>query len=315
MDCFQYGRLYEQAMGTHEYQQDPRNEEVWISINGELFRRQDAKVSVLDAGFLLGDGVWEAFRLHDDVLVFIDEHLDRLYHGASVISLEIPYEREELVSEIQKVIKANEMHDQVHIRLIITRGLKPTPYQAPWVISSPPTLVIIPEYKKANIERSIKGITLVTVDVIRGPQNVQDPRINSLSKHNCIAACVDAARKGGDEGLMLDPNGNVSTCNSTHFFMVKDGEVWTSSGEYCLDGITRQKIIDICHDNGIPCFEKNFTTVDVQGADEAFVTGTFAGLTPVIEYDGKAMSNGVRGPMVERLQKLYLELIRSECNV
>ncbi len=315
MDCFQYGRLYGDSMGTHEYQQDPRNENVWISINGELFRRPDAKVSVLDAGFLLGDGVWEAFRLHEDVLVFIDDHIDRLFRGAAVISLEIPYKREEIISEIQKVIKANDMHDQVHIRLIITRGLKPTPYQAPWVISSAPTMVIIPEYKKANIERSINGISLVTVDVIRGPHNVQDPRINSLSKHNCIAACIDAASKGGEEGLMLDPNGFVSTCNSTHFFMVKDGEVWTSTGEFCLEGITRQKIIDICHGNGIPCFEKNFIPSDVIHADEAFVTGTFAGLTPVIEFDGRPMGDGTRGPIVERLQKLYLELISRECHV
>jgi branched-chain amino acid aminotransferase len=302
-------------MGTHEYQQDPRNENVWISINGELFRRPDAKVSVLDAGFLLGDGIWESFRLHEDELVFIDEHLDRLFHGAEVISLDIPYEREEIISEIQNVIKANDMHDQVHIRLIMTRGLKPTPYQAPWVISSEPTMVIIPEYKKANVERSINGISLVTVDVIRGPHNVQDPRINSLSKHNCIAACIDAANKGGEEGLMLDPNGYVSTCNSTHFFMVKDGEVWTSTGDFCLDGITRQKIIDICHDNGIPCFEKNFIPADVITADEAFVTGTFAGLTPVIEFDGMPMGDGSRGPMVERLQVLYHDRIRSACNV
>jgi len=302
-------------MGTHEYQQDPRNENVWISINGELFRRPDAKVSVLDAGFLLGDGIWESFRLHEGVLVFIDEHLDRLFHGADVISLDIPYGREEIISEIQNVVKANDMHDEVHIRLIITRGLKPTPYQAPWVISSEPTMVIIPEYKKANVERSINGISLVTVDVIRGPHNVQDPRINSLSKHNCIAACVDAANKGGEEGLMLDPDGYVSTCNSTHFFMVKDGEVWTSTGEFCLDGITRQKIIDICKENSIPCFEKNFIPTDVNGADEAFVTGTFAGLTPVVEFDGAPMGDGNRGPMVERLQVLYQERIRSECNV
>ena len=302
-------------MGTHEYQQDPRNENVWISINGELFRRPDAKVSVLDAGFLLGDGIWESFRLHEGVLVFIDEHLDRLFHGADVISLDIPYGREEIISEIQNVVKANDMHDEVHIRLIITRGLKPTPYQAPWVISSEPTMVIIPEYKKANVERSINGISLVTVDVIRGPHNVQDPRINSLSKHNCIAACVDAANKGGEEGLMLDPDGYVSTCNSTHFFMVKDGEVWTSTGEFCLDGITRQKIINICRENSIPCFEKNFIPEDVNNADEAFVTGTFAGLTPVVEFDGAPMGDGKRGPMVERLQLLYQERIRSECNV
>ncbi len=300
-------------MGTHEYEDDPRNENVWISVNGELLRRPDAKISVLDAGFLLGDGVWEAFRLHRGVLVFLDDHLDRLWHGAEVIDLEMPLSREQLVGRIEEVIEANAMYDGVHIRLIVTRGLKPTPYQAPWVISSLPTIVIIPEHKRADIRRAENGIRLVTVDVIRGPQNVQDPRINSLSKHNCIAGCIDAARKGGDEGLMLDPNGNVASCNSTHFFIVRDDEVWTSSGEYCLNGITRRKVLDICGANGIAAFERDFTIDDVRSADEAFVTGTFAGVTPVIEFDGGEMSAGVRGPMAERIQNLYIDLIRSEC--
>lgn len=300
-------------MGTHEYEDDPRNENVWISVNGELLRRPDAKISVLDAGFLLGDGVWEAFRLHRGVLVFLDDHLDRLWHGAEVIDLEMPLSREQLVGRIEEVVEANAMYDGVHIRLIVTRGLKPTPYQAPWVISSLPTIVIIPEHKRADIRRAENGIRLVTVDVIRGPQNVQDPRINSLSKHNCIAGCIDAARKGGDEGLMLDPNGNVASCNSTHFFIVRDDEVWTSSGEYCLNGITRRKVLDICGANGIAAFERDFTIDDVRSSDEAFVTGTFAGVTPVIEFDGAEMSAGVRGPMAERIQNLYIDLIRSEC--
>ena len=299
-------------MGTHEYEEDSRNSDIWISINGVLYRRADAKISVFDAGFLLGDGVWEAFRLHRGKLVFLDDHLQRLFHGAQVIALDIGRTKGELVDEIERVIEANKMVDDVHIRLIVSRGLKPTPYQAPWVISSEPTLVIIPEYKRANSDRALNGIRLVSVDVIRGPQNVQDPRINSLSKHNCIAACVDANRKGGDEGLMLDPNGNVATCNSTHFFIVTNGEVWTSTGEYCLDGITRQKILDICADKGIPHYERDFTIEDVHNANEAFVTGTFAGLTPVIEFDGKLMSQGRRGEMVERLQNFYIELIRSE---
>jgi len=299
-------------VGTHEYVDDPRNANVWISIDGELVRRPEAKVSVMDAGFLLGDGVWEAFRLHEGVLVFIDEHLDRLWHGAEVIGLEIPISREQILGRINEVVAANEMYDQVHIRLIVTRGLKPTPYQAPWVVAGPPTIVIIPEHKKANPQRAVDGISLVTVDIIRGPQNAQDPRINSLSKHNCIAGCLDAGRKGGDEGLMLDPKGNVATCNSTHFFIVRNGEVWTSTGEYCLDGITRRKILDLCKENGIPSFERDFTTEHVRTADEAFVTGTFAGLTPVVEYDGKPMSGGERGPMAERLQNLYINLVRRE---
>ena len=300
-------------MGTHEYEGDPRNESVLISVNGELLPRPEAKVSVFDAGFLLGDGVWESFRLHNGTIAFADEHMDRLFRGAESISMDIGRTREQILDEVNRVIEANDMHDGVHVRLVVTRGLKPTPYQAPWVISSQPTLVIIPEYKIANEQRAVEGIRLVTVDVRRGEQNVQDPRVNSLSKHNCIAACVNAAAKGGEEGLMLDPAGNVATCNSTHFFIVRDGEVWTSTGEHCLDGITRRKVLDLCLANGIPAYERDFTTNEVSTADEAFVTGTFAGLIPVVEFDGAPMSQGQRGPMCERLQSLYTELLRSEC--
>ncbi len=300
-------------MGTHEYEGDPRNESVLISVNGELLPRPEAKVSVFDAGFLLGDGVWESFRLHNGTIAFADEHMDRLFRGAESISMDIGRTREQILDEVNRVIEANDMHDGVHVRLVVTRGLKPTPYQAPWVISSQPTLVIIPEYKIANEQRAVEGIRLVTVDVRRGEQNVQDPRVNSLSKHNCIAACVNAAAKGGEEGLMLDPAGNVATCNSTHFFIVRDGEVWTSTGEHCLDGITRRKVLDLCLANGIPAYERDFTTNEVSTADEAFVTGTFAGLIPVVEFDGEPMSQGQRGPMCERLQSLYTELLGSEC--
>ena len=300
-------------MGTHEYEGDPRNENVLISVNGELMPRPEAKVSVFDAGFLLGDGVWESFRLHNGTIVFADEHIDRLFRGAESISMDIGRTREQILDEVNRVIEANDMHDGVHVRLVVTRGLKPTPYQAPWVISSQSTLVIMPEYKIANEQRAVEGIRLVTVDVRRGEQNVQDPRVNSLSKHNCIAACVDAAAKGGEEGLMLDPAGNVATCNSTHFFIVRDGEVWTSTGEHCLDGITRRKVLDLCLANGIPAYERDFTTNEVSTADEAFVTGTFAGLIPVVEFDGEPMSQGQRGPMCKRLQSLYTELLRSEC--
>ena len=300
-------------MGTHDYEDDSRNEDILVSVNGDIVPRQEAKVSVFDAGFLLGDGVWESFRLHNGTIVFAEDHLDRLFRGAESISLDIGMSRKEILEQVDRVILANGMHDGVHVRLVVSRGLKPTPYQAPWVISGPPTLVIMPEYKRADEHRAVDGIRLVTVDVRRGEQNVQDPRINSLSKHNCIAACVDAASKGGDEGLMLDPSGNVATCNSTHFFTVRNGEVWTSTGEHCLDGITRRKVLELCHRNGIPAFEKDFTPEQVRTADEAFVTGTFAGLTPVVEFDGKPMGGGQRGPVCERLQALYLELIRSEC--
>ena len=300
-------------MGTHDYEDDSRNKDVLVSVNGDIVHRQEAKVSVFDAGFLLGDGVWESFRLHNGTIVFAEDHLDRLFRGAESISLDIGMSRKEVLEQVNRVISANGMQDGVHVRLVVSRGLKPTPYQAPWVISGPPTLVIMPEYKRADEHRAVDGIRLVTVDVRRGEQNVQDPRINSLSKHNCIAACVDAASKGGDEGLMLDPSGNVATCNSTHFFVVRNGEVWTSTGEHCLDGITRRKVLELCHTNRIPAFERDFTAEQVQTADEAFVTGTFAGLTPVVEFDGEPMGGGRRGPICKRLQGLYLDLIRSEC--
>ena len=298
-------------MGTHEYEDDPRNETVLISVNGKLCPRSEAMVSVFDAGFLLGDGVWESFRLHEGKLVFIEDHMDRLFRGASQISLDPGKSRNQIMEEIHRVISANQMHDQVHLRLIISRGLKPTPYQAPWVISSSPTIVIIPEYKKANPRRAVEGIKLVSVGVRRGGPEIQDPSINSLSKHNCIAACIEAADKGGEEGLMMDPHGFVSTCNSTHFFMVNDGEVWTSSGEYCLEGITRGKVLELCNSNGIPYSERNFTFEDVNSAEEAFVTGTFAGLTPVVSFDGSPVGDGNRGPICEHLQNLYQELVRS----
>jgi branched-chain amino acid aminotransferase len=297
-------------MGTHEYEEDPRNETVLISVNGELFPRSEAMVSVFDAGFLLGDGVWESFRLHEGKLVFIEDHMDRLFRGAAQISLDPGRSRGEIRDEIDRVITANQMHDQVHLRLIISRGIKPTPYQAPWVISSPPTIVIIPEFKRANPRRAVEGIRLVSVEVRRSGPEVQDPRINSLSKHNCIAACIEAAEKGGEEGLMLDPHGFVSTCNSTHFFMVKGDVVWTSTGEFCLEGITRGKVLEICDRNGISFSERNFTFEDVSSAEEAFVTGTFAGLTPVVSFDGRPIGDGKRGPMCELLQNLYQELVR-----
>ena len=297
-------------MGTHEYEDDPRNATVLISVNGKLLPRSEAMVSVFDAGFLLGDGVWESFRLHEGKLVFIEDHIDRLFRGASAISLDIGKSRNQIMDEIGRVISANKMHDQVHLRLVISRGLKPTPYQAPWVISSPPTIVIIPEYKKANPRRAVEGISLVPVEIRRSGPEIQDPRINSLSKHNCIAACIEASEKGGEEGLMMDPQGFVSTCNSTHFFMVKGGEVWTSSGEYCLDGITRGKVLELCESNGISFSERNFTFEDVNSAEEAFVTGTFAGLTPVVSFDGSPVGDGNRGPICEHLQNLYQELVR-----
>jgi len=301
------------AKGTHDYIQDPRNEKVLININGELFPRDKAVVSVFDSGFIMGDGVWEGLRLHHGKLAFINAHMDRLYEGAKTLDMDIGLSREELVQRVYDTVAANEMTDGVHIRLMVSRGMKATPYQDPRVAVSPPTVVIIPEYKSVLPETLEKGIRLFTTHVRRGYPDTLDPKLNSHSKLNCIMACIQAAKAGYDEGLMLDPHGFVATCNSTHFFIVRDGEVWTSTGDFCLRGITRQQVINVCEANGIPCHQKRFSLTDVYGASEAFVTGTFAGLIHVNEVDGRTLGTGTRGPMVQRLQSLYVDWIGKDC--
>jgi branched-chain amino acid aminotransferase len=300
--------------GTHEYQDDPRNASILIDINGELFARDEAKVSVFDSGFVLGDGVWEGLRVHHGKIVFLDQHLDRLYGGAKALDMEMEVTPEQLAKRLDNVLEANAMRDGVHIRLMVSRGIKATPYQDPRITITPPTIVIIPEYKNALPETVTKGIRLFTVHVRRGYPDVQDPKLNSHSKLNCITACIQATKAGADEALMLDPHGFVATCNSTHFFIVRKGEVWTSSGDYCLDGITRGVVIKLCETNNIPVYQKNFSLTDVYRADEAFVTGTFAGLAPVSDIDGRMMGDGSRGPIVESLQNLYLDLLEAECS-
>ena len=295
---------------THDYYEDPRNKDIQIYINGEFFHRSEATVSELDSGFLLGDGVWEGIRLHERKLLHFDAHMDRLFNGAELISLAINLNRNELQQAIQKTLDKNQMESDIHIRLIISRGLKKTPYQHPKVTLGDPTIVIIPEYKVANQDVARKGIRLASVETIRD-YRVQNPNINSLSKHNCIAACIEAEKKGADEGLMFDPNGYVTTCNSTNFFIIRSGEVWTSTGEYCLKGITRSTVISICKQNQIPIHEKNFSIDDVYTADEAFVTGTFAGITPVVEIDGRQINNNLRGELTKTLQNYYKDQVNS----
>ncbi|MFP6746029.1 MAG: aminotransferase class IV [Alphaproteobacteria bacterium] len=294
--------------GSHDYLEDPRNGEILISINGEMFPRAEAKVSVFDSGFLLGDGVWEGIRLHRGRLLFLQAHLDRLYEGAKAIDMDIGLSPEALTARIAAALAANGMATDVHIRLMVTRGVKSTPYQHPRVTITPPTVVIIPEYKVAVAGA---GLRLATVHVRRGAPDVQDPRLNSHSKLNCILACIQADKMGADEALMLDPHGFIATCNSTHFFIVRKGQVWTSTGRYCLAGITRANVLDLCRDNGLEAFEKDFSLIDVYGADEAFVTGTFAGLIPVLEIDGRVIG-AEKGPVTARLQGLYRDLCERE---
>lgn len=298
------------ATGTHAYEDDPRNETVLIYINGELTPRPEAKISVFDSGFLLGDGMWEGLRLHHGKLAFLDKHLRRLYENLKAVDIDIGMSPDQLASEIQRTCDANDMTDGVHIRLVVSRGLKRTPYQHPNANVGGATIVIIPEYK---IARDVAPLSLFTVHVHRGAPDTQDPKWNSLSKLNCIAACIQADKAGADEALMLDPHGFVATCNSTHFFIVRQGEVWTSTGQYCLPGITRANVIALCRENEIPVFEKDFSLTEVYGSEECFVTGTFGGLTPVATVDGRTLGTGELGPVTSRLRGLYRDLIEREC--
>ncbi len=294
--------------GTHNAVDDPRNENVLIYVNGELFPRNEAKISVFDSGYLVGDGVWEALRLHDDVLVFLDEHLDRLWQGAATIGMDIGMTRAELTDAVWQTVRANDMHNNAHVRIMLTRGIKKTPSQDPRLTISGPNLVIIAEHKQADQTTKERGITLFTSTIRRGSPDYLDPRLNCHSKLHEVMALVQALEAGADEALMLDIHGFVATCNATNFFIVKNGEVWTSTGQYCMNGITRGKVIEVCHQHGLPCYQKNFSLFDVYGADEAFVTGTFGGLTPVVKVDGRSIPNPY-GPITRRLDTLYEEAI------
>jgi branched-chain amino acid aminotransferase len=297
---------------VHEFHDDPRNADIRIWINGALKPRAEALVSVFDSGFVLGDGVWEGLRVSGGHPLFLDAHLDRLFEGAKAIALDIGLDREALARAIYDTLAGNAMTEGVHLRLMVTRGIKRTPYQDPRACIGPATVVIVPEHKVPKPETLQAGLRLFTVHVRRGYPDVQDPRLNSHSKLNCITACIQATEAGADEALMLDPHGFVATCNSTHFFIVRKGEVWTSTGDYCLHGITRANVLRACREAGIPAFEKNFSLTEAYSAEEAFVTGTFAGVVPVRSIDGRVLGDpgaSLPGPMALRLQGLYRELV------
>jgi len=293
---------------THQAEDDARNEDILIWLNGTLTPRPDARVSVYDSGFMLGDGVWEGLRLYDGTWAFADEHLDRLFEAALAIDLDIGLTRADLMGALRDTADANGMTTDAHARLMVTRGPKVRPFQHPSLSRSGPTVVIIMEHSRPSAPRPIR---LATVPHIRGLPMTQDPKLNSHSKLNCILACIAADKAGADEALMLDVHGFVNTTNACNFFIVRKGAVWTSTGDYCMNGITRQKVIDLCHANGIPCQERNFSLVDTYGADEAFLTGTFGAQTPVSHIDGRQIGDGTLGPVTARLRDLYKALILS----
>ncbi len=298
--------------GTHNALDDERNKSILISINDELFKRENAKISIFDSGYLVGDGVWEGVRLYDGVLVFLDRHLKRLWQAAATIGMDLGMTQSELINKVWTVLKANDMNHGVHVRIMITRGIKKTPSQDPRLTISGPNVVIIPEYKLASPETANRGITLFTSAIRRGSPDYLDPKLNCHSKLHEVQALIQAIQAGADEALMLDINGAVSTCNATNFFMVINGEVWTSTGQYCMNGITRRNVITLCKHHGIPVFEKDFSLYDVYGADEVFVTGTFGGLTPVIKVDGRNIGADAPGGMTNQLTTFYSELIAQE---
>jgi len=306
------------SAGSQDYVGDPRNDDVFISVNGELVRRPDAKVSVFDSGFVLGDGVWEGLRLNGGRIAFLDKHLDRLRDGAKMLRIDIGLTREALAARLFDVVEANGMRDGVHIRLMVTRGVKRSPYQDPRLTVGAATIVIIPEWKLPRPEMLARGLSLFTVHVRRTGPAEQDQKLNSHSKLNCILACIQAMEAGADEALMLDDRGFVATCNSTHFFIVRNGELWTSAGGYCLGGITRDAVLRAARRAGVPAHEKDFSLYDVYAADEAFCTGTFAGLTPVVKVDGRGIGEYPRyaadasGPTTKALRALYNALEAEE---
>ena len=291
---------------AHEAEDDPRNQHILIYVDGKIVPRSEAKVSVYDSGFMLGDGVWEGLRFYNGTWAFLDEHINRLYEAAKAIDLDINLNEVELIAALEKTRLANRITKDAHARVMVTRGIKTRPFQHPSLSLQGPTVVIIIEHSVPKLSRPIK---LATVPNIRGLPMTQDPKLNSHSKLNCILACIAAQKSGADEALMLDVNGFVCTTNSCNFFIVRSGEVWTSTGDYCLNGITRQKVIEICKLEGIPIFEKNFSLVEVYGADEAFLTGTFGAQVPVGSVDGRPIGSGVAGDITKRIRSAYFDLI------
>ena len=299
-----------ETVSTHQSEEDIRNEDILIYLNGKILPKNEAVVSVYDSGFMLGDGVWEGLRLYNNKWAFCDEHIDRLFEAALAIDLDIGLSKSDVIDALIKTQNSNGMVNNAHARLMITRGPKKRPFQHPALSQDGPTFVIIMEHSVPKIPRPI---SLATVPHLRGLPMTQDPKLNSHSKLNCILACIAAEKAGADEALMLDINGFVNTTNACNFFIVKKGEVWTSTGDYCMNGITRQKVIDICRSDGIPVYEKNFSLVDTYSSEEAFLTGTFGAQTPVGSIDGRSIGKGELGPITERIRKLYKLLIKKEC--
>ena len=302
-----------QGQTTHDAEDDVRNRDIKIYVNGDIVHRDDAKISVYDSGFLLGDGMWEGMRLYNGKWAFLDAHMDRLFAGLKAAGIELSMDRAQVLDALNRTADANGMTEDAHCRLMVTRGIKAKPFQHPSLSRSGPTVVIIVEHSRPAAGLQSRGIRLATVPQVRGLPMSQDAKYNSHSKLNCVLACLQAEEVGADEGLMLDPHGFVNTTNACNFFIVRKGEVWTSTGDYCMNGVTRQNVIDLCRANDIPIFERNYSLFETYSADEAFLTGSFGGQTPVSEIDGRPIGDGsLPGPVTRRLQDLYKALVAED---
>ena len=287
---------------THQAEEDARNASILIYVDGKVVPKAEASISVYDSGFMLGDGIWEGLRLYNGKWAFLNDHMDRLFGATKAIDLDIGMDRAGVIAALEATRAANAMKTDAHARLMFTRGVKSRPFQHPSLSQSGPTMVIIMEHSRPRIPRPIR---LATVPHIRGLPMSQDAKLNSHSKLNCVLACIAAQKAGADEALMLDVNGFVNTTNACNFFIVRKGEVWTSTGDYCMNGITRAKVIEICQTGNIPIFARNFSLVDTYSADEAFLTGTFGAQTPVSQIDGRQIGDGKMGPVTARIRQLY----------
>lgn len=297
---------------THDAQADERNQHIRIYVNGSIVPRNEAMVSVYDSGFLLGDGMWEGLRLYNGTWAFFDEHMDRLFDSCKAVSIDIGMSRAELIDALVRTAAANNITNNAHARLMVTRGVKEKPFQHPSLSQTGPTIVIIVEHSTPAQTLQSRGIRLASVPQVRGLPHSQDAKFNSHSKLNCVIACLQAQSAGADEALMLDPHGFVNTTNACNFFIVRRGEVWTSTGDYCMNGVTRQKVIKLCRENNVPVYEKNYSLYEAYSADEAFLTGTFGAQTPVASIDGKVIGNGA-GPVTLQIRQWYKALIESSC--
>jgi branched-chain amino acid aminotransferase len=289
---------------------DPRNEKILYNVNGELIPRDQPGISPFDSSVQGGDAVWEGLRLYGGRIFRLNEHLDRLISSAKALAFTKIPARDAIIEEIRKTLRANSMHDGVHIRLTLTRGVKITSGMDPRLNQSGPTLIVLAEHKPPVYDK--RGLTLITSSVRRFPPDCLDPKIHHCNLIQSILAKVDANTAGADDAIMLDRDGFLAETNATHLFIAHRGEVMTPFEDACPEGITRGAVIDLCLGNDIPIVEKNLSLTEVYRADEVFCTGTMGEIAGVVNVDGRAIGDGSIGPITKRLSALFAELTARE---